>query len=126
MSDNTQQHAQLLNASITVGIIVKGQNGRLRKEGIAGCGTEGRPTAECPGQGMCQVYQELSRACIYLGLLLALLWLLGLKDLPGGRSWHLLAFEWGGHIQRDFGYSIFHRVLDSGASEDTASPFRGR
>lgn len=68
---------------------------------------------------MCQAVQELSRAYIYLGLLLALLWLLGLTDLPGGRSWHL-AFEWGRSIQKDFGYSIFHPVLDSRVSEDTA------
>lgn len=78
------------------------------------------------GRARARPIQELSRAYIYLGRLLAFLWLLGLKDLPGGRSWHLLAFEWGGHIQRDFGYSIFHRVLDSEASEDTASSFRGQ
>lgn len=54
MSDIIEQHAQLLNTSITVGIIFKGQNGEPRREGSGGCGAEGGLTSECPGQGMCQ------------------------------------------------------------------------
>lgn len=54
MRDIIQQHALLLNASIAVGIIFKGQ--MVGPEVIAGCGAEGRLASECLGQGTGQAY----------------------------------------------------------------------
>lgn len=123
MSNTIKQYAQLLNILITAGIICKGQIGGPRKEGSSSCGVGEESPQSVQGRACARPIQELSRPFIYLGPLLALLWLLGLRDLPGQRSWHWHppAFEWGGHLHKGFGYSILSPVLASRVSEDPAS-----
>lgn len=70
---------------------------------------------------MCQAYLGAIKDLYLPGFLFALLWLLGLKDLPDGRSWHLPSFEWGGHLHKIFGYTILYLLLASKASEYIAS-----
>lgn len=75
MSDNIQQHAQLLNASITVGISSRDRMVGSERKALLVVGLREDQPQSVQGRARARSIQELSRACIYLGLLPALLWL---------------------------------------------------